>query len=938
MQLSWNEIRQRAITFARNWSAASRERAEAQTFWNEFFEVFGIRRRTVAAFEEPVRGLSGAYEYIDLFWKGKLLAEHKSRGGSLSKAHSQAVNYSQNLHNEDRGDEAPRYVIVSDFAEIAIHDLEAEDPAQASIQFPLSDLPRFIRHFAFIAGYETRRIEPEDPANFRATELLANLHDRLEASGYTGHDLQRFMVRVLFCLFAEDTGIFEPQAFRRFLAERTRGDGSDTGAQLNRLFEVLNTPADRRQRNLDEDLAALSYVNGELFAERLSFPDFDAPMRAALLECGRFRWERISPAVFGSLFQNIMAPPERRQIGAHYTSERDILKLIRSLFLDELRAELESIRRDRRALEGLHKRIGAMRFLDPACGCGNFLVLAYRELRRLEMDIIQARFGDEPAEGDVRAEARLNVGQFYGIEIEEWPVRIAEVAMWLMDHQMNNELFERFGQIKATTPLTRSPHIVQANALRIDWNGVLPAKNCTYVLGNPPFVGKQFATAEQKADMDLVFGGVTGSGVLDYVTAWYLRAAQYVQGTAIRSAFVSTNSIAQGEQVGVLWNELFRRGVKIHFGHRTFAWESEARGKAHVHVVIIGFGAGEVATKRLFEYEKDGAQAAQTHVKNISPYLVEGGDVVLLSRSKPICNVPEIVFGNMPNDGGHLLLTDEQRKELLSREPEARKFIRRFVGSHEFINGESRWCLWLVDASPAQLRRMPEVLRRIEQVRKHRLASRRDTTRKLARTPALFGEIRQPSGRYLLVPSVSSENRPYIPIGFMPPSVIASNLTLMVPGATLYHFGVLSSAMHLTWVRQVCGRLKSDYRYSNKLVYNNFPWPANPTEAQVKRVEQLAQRVLDLRVEYGDGRVGYLPATTAHPAPSSLADLYGVLTMPAKLAKAHADLDRAVDSCYRRQPFASERQRLEYLFGLYEQLVRPLTPGIGISRGKRQAP
>jgi hypothetical protein len=925
LPLSWNEIRNRAITFAREWPDAARERAEAQTFWNEFFNVFGIRRRTVAAFEEPVRNLTGATDFIDLLWPGRLIAEHKSCGGDLSKARTQAIGYIQSLHNSDRAAEAPRYILVSDFARIALHDLEPEDGQPESTEFRLEALPEHVRRFAFIAGYETRRLDEEDPANFEATERLANLHDHLEDGGYTGHDLQRFMVRILFCLFAEDTGIFEPAAFTNFVTQRTREDGADTGAQLGRFFEVLNTPTDRRQRNLDEDLAALPYVNGELFAERLTFADFNTAMRTALIGCCNFRWEKISPAVFGSLFQNIMDDRERRQIGAHYTSERDILKLIRSLFLDDLRAEFDSIRRNLRALAAFQRRLGQLRLLDPACGCGNFLVVAYRELRRLELDVMQARFGDQPSEGDIRAEARLDVGQFYGIEIEEWPVRIAEVAMWLMDHQMNAELFQRFGQVKATTPLTRSPHIVQANALRLDWNEVLPAQECTHVLGNPPFVGKQFASESQKSDMELVFAGVRGAGILDYVTAWYIRSAQYLQGTAVRCAFVSTNSITQGEQVGVLWNELFRRGVKIHFGHRTFAWRSEARGSAHVHVVIIGFGVGPAAGKRLYEYGEETEAAAESRVGNISPYLVEGGDIVVLSRSRPLCDVPEIVFGSMPNDGGHLLLDDDERRELLARQPDARKFVRRFVGSHEFINGESRWCLWLVEAAPAELRGMPEIVQRIEQVRRHRAASPRDTTRKLARSPALFGEIRQPGGRYLLIPSVSSEHRPYIPMGFMSASVIASNLALLVPSAALYHFGVLSSAMHVAWVRQVCGRLKSDIRYSNRLVYNNFPWPPAPTTSRTATVERLAQRVLDMRIELGDGRAGFLPATASDATPSSLADLYDPLTMPAKLAKAHADLDRAVDRCYRPQPFTSERQRLEYLFNLYEQLIAPLT-------------
>ena len=938
MPLSRNEIRDRAIAFARDWSDASREKAEAQTFWNEFFAVFGISRRKVASFEEPVKNLSGDTEFIDLFWKGMLIAEHKSRGKDLSKAHTQANGYVQNLINEGRGDEVPRYILVSDFARFALHDLEADRPEGETIDFDLRDLPRCIRAFGFIAGYETRRVDPEDPANLKAVELLGNLHDQLEDGGYKGHDLERFLVRVLFCLFADHTGIFgDPHVFRFHIEQHTATDGSDLGPHLARFFGVLNTPRDERQKSLDEDLAQLPYVNGELFSEHLGFAEFNTAMRTALVACCGFHWDRISPHIFGALFQSVMQPKERRQIGAHYTSERDIFKLIRSLFLDDLLVRFEKAKLDKSALRKLHDHIAGLKFLDPACGCGNFLILAYRELRRLEIAILRALYGDEITEGDLRAECRIDVDQMHGIEIEEWPARIAEVAMWLMDHQMNQEVFNAFGKPLLRLPLTKSARIVVGNALRLDWGSVLPAAECSFVMGNPPFVGKQFAIAEQKADMGVVFAGVKGAGVLDYVTAWHMRAAEYIHGTSIRCAFVSTNSITQGEQPGVLWNELFRRGMKIHFAHRTFAWASEARGKAHVHVVILGFGGADVPVKRLYDYERDPEHPIQTIVRNISPYLVEGGDVVILSRSRPLCDVPEIVFGNMPNDGGHLLLSDEDRWAILARHPDAGKFIRRFVGSHEFINGELRWCLWLVEAAPSDLRDMPEVRRRIEAVREHRAASTRETTRKLAGNPALFGEIRQPTRQYLFVPSVSSENRRYIPLGFMHPSIIASNLALMVPSATLYHFGILSSAMHMAWVRQVCGRLKSDYRYSNRLVYNNFPWPGEATDKQREKVESLAQHILDLRVECGDERVGFLPALRTKPTPNTLADLYDPLVMPAKLVKAHAELDRAVDRCYRPQRFASERQRVEYLFGLYEKLVAPLAAAIAPQSRRRKS-
>ena len=859
-----------------------------------------------------------------------LLVEHKSLGKDLGKAESQAFDYILSLINAGRQEEVPRYVIVSDFARITLHDLEPEDqkalPLLGSIktvEFPLEDFHKHIHDFAFIPGYKQHKFADPDPINIQAVAILANLHDTLKLGGYSGHDLERFLVRILFCLFSERTSIFEPDAFRLYIENHTKVDGTDLGPHLAQFFEVLNTPADKRQKNLDEDLAVLHYVNGRLFEERLPFANFNRDMRNALLSCTLFDWSQISPAIFGSLFQGVMEPVERRKLGGHYTSERDILKVIRALFLDDLQAEFERVKKNKHELTRFHEKLGSLRFLDPACGCGNFLVITYRELRLLEIEILKALYGKTRAL-DITHLALVDVDQFYGIEISEWPARIAEVAMWLMDHQMNLKLSATFGEYFVRLPLRKSPTIVCGNALRLDWKEILPPKKCSYVLGNPPFVGKQFATEEQKADMGLVCGQTKGAGVLDYVTGWYFRAAEYIQSTTIDVGFVSTNSISQGEQVGILWNELFTRyHVKIHFAYRTFAWESEARGKAHVHVIIIGFGAGDIANKRIYEYEAEGETVTVSIVRNISPYLVEGGDLVVLSRTKPVCAVPEIVFGNMPNDGGHFILSSEEKAELLKNEPEAKKFIRPFVGAQEFINGEDRWCLWLRDVSPADYRTMPEVLRRIEGVRKHREGSSRKTTKDLASAPTLFGEIRQPDSKYLLIPSVSSENRKYIPIGFMPKTAIGSNLVLFVPNATSYHFGVLASAMHMAWVRQVGGRLESRYRYSNKLVYNNYPWPDEPSAKQKSAVENTAQAVLDARAEY-------LPPQ----GECTLADLYDPLTMPAGLVKAHRELDRAVDLCYRPQRFDNERQRVEFLFALYEKLTAPLIP---VEKKKRRA-
>jgi hypothetical protein len=918
MPISWNEIRHNAVAFSKEWADESRENAERQTFWNEFFAVFGIKRRTVASFEEPVKKLSGTWGAIDLFWPGILLVEHKSRGKPLDKATSQAMEYIHGLKNAGRDDDIPQYVIVSDFATIAIHDLDED----ATASFALGEFHQHVDQFAFIPGYKQHKLEAEDPINIRAVELLGDLHDALEAGGYSGHDLERFLVRVLFCLFAECTGLFERKAFTLYIENHTVADGSDLGMHLARLFQVLNTAKQRRQANLLEELAELPYVNGDLFREHLGFADFDRTMRNRLLTCCRFDWSRISPAVFGSLFQSVMEAKERRQIGAHYTSERDILKLVRSLFLDDLRAEFERAKGNKKKLEEFHEKLGKLTFFDPACGCGNFLVVTYRELRLLEIELLAALFKGQ-RDLNVPNLSKLDVDSMYGIEIEEFPARIAEVAMWLVDHQMNQRLSETFGEYVARLPLTKSPTIVHGNALRTDWRTVLPPERCGFVLGNPPFVGAKFQTAGQRADMDEVASGVKTAGLLDYVTGWYLKATEYIKGTKIGVAFVSTNSISQGEQVGVLWGEMFRRGSRIRFGHRTFAWESEARGKAHVHVVIIGFGEGDVANKRIFDYENDPNTPTVVTAKNISPYLVEGPDTVILNRNKPLCAAPQIKFGNQPIDGGYLLLDNEQKKEFERECPRAKKWIRLFLGSREYINGEERWCLWLKDALPNEIQECEPVMRRLDQVRRFRLASKRPDTVKLAKTPAEFAFVSHTDKNYLVIPSASSERRRYIPMGFLPPSVIASNLCLIVPGAGMYHFGVLSSSMQMAWVRQVCGRLKSDYRYSNKLVYNNYPWPESPTAKQKAAVEAKAQAVLDARAKYPD---------------SSLAQLYDPLTMPTALDKAHAELDRAVEACYRAKAFGSDRERVEFLFRLYEKLTAPLTAGLKVSRRKRAAP
>lgn len=930
MPLSWNEIRHRAIAFSNAWAGVKSEQAEKQTFWNEFFEVFGIKRRLVATFEEPVHKISGQYGFIDLFWSGKVLVEHKSRGGDLGKAQSQAFRYIQDLARDGRMDEIPRYVIVTDFARIALHDLEPDDQRvlplfdtgrAVTVEFPLSELHKHIHLLAFIAGYTQHKFADHDPINIQAVGIMGKLHDALEAGGYSGHKLERFLVRVLFCLFAQNTGIFEPQSFEDYLVNRTAADGSDLGLHLARLFEVLDTPPEARQKNLDETLSAFPWVNGALFAESLGFADFNADMRNALLACTRFDWSRISPAIFGSLFQSVMEPRERRQIGGHYTSERDILKVICPLFLDDLRAEFERIKGSKAELKRFHGKVAALKFLDPACGCGNFLVIAYRELRLLEVDILKAIYpGNQPVL-NIQELSLVDVDAFYGIEISEWPARIAEVAMWLMDHQSNILLSKAFGDYFVRLPLKKSPTIVCDNALRLDWKEVLPPEKCSYILGNPPFIGKHYRTNEQRDDLLATHTGVKSASDLDYVTAWYRKAAEYIQGTQITVAFVSTNSITQGEQASILWPTLITRyQIKIHFAHRTFRWESEARGKAHVHVVIIGFGAFNCSRKQIYDYDQTSGAATVIEARNISPYLVEGSDTTVSKRTKPPVDIPEMRCGNKPSDGGHLILDEGERKSLIASAPLARSIVRRFIGSQEFLNGGNRWCLWLKDITPATVRSIPEVIRRVKLVKEFRLKSSAEPTRQAANTPTLFFFISQPSTNYIAIPEVSSERRDYIPIGFLRPEEIASNKLYIIAEPSLYLFGVLQSAMHMGWMRHVGGRLESRYQYSGAMVYNTFPWPEAATEKQRAAVEAAAQAVLDARAAFPD---------------SSLADLYDPLAMPPALVKAHAKLDRAVDICYRPQVFENDRQRVEFLFALYEKLSAPLIPAEKKTRRKK---
>ena len=901
MPLSWNEIRVRAIAFSQDWRYETSEGAESKSFWDAFFNVFGRPRRRFAAYEMPIKKLDGNTGYIDLLWKGKLLIEHKSRGKSLDVAAKQAFAYVDELSSED----APRYVLVSDFARFRLYDLDEG----TNHEFAIEDLHKNIRHFSFIAGYETKKIVPQDPVNISAARLMGKLHDEMRENNYTGHELEVYLVRLLFCMFAEDTGIFESGAFRRYIEERTREDGSDLGSQLHQLFDTLNTPESERQNTLDEQLNKFVYINGKLFTERLQSAHFSSKMRDALLNCCRLDWGVISPAIFGSLFQSIMDKKARRNLGAHYTSEANILKLINPLFMDELRAEFEKAKRSKNGLLQFHKKLHALRFLDPACGCGNFLVIAYRELRKLELEILHEirKHGQQVLQ--ITDLLKLNVDQFYGIEIEEFPAQIAQVAMWLVDHQMNLLAEEKFEKYYVRIPLVTSANIVHGNALQKDWRDVISPHRLNYIMGNPPFIGHHLQSTEQKAEMLACYQHIKKAGVMDYVSAWYCKAVDYISGTDIKVAFVSTNSIVQGEQVAPLWNELNARNkTHIHFAHRTFKWTNEAKGKAAVYCVIIGFGAQEAKTKRLFEYEDIKGKPHEVKVQNINPYLVDAADIFVGNRRTPICPVTPMLFGSKPADGGNLLLEETEKQKLLFAEPHAKKWIRSFLNAEEFLHNKPRYCLWLIDCLPDELRKMPLVKKRVDAVRKMREVSKKLPTRESAKTPTLFTEIRQSKSEYLLVPSVSSENRFYIPVGYVASDVICGNANIQIPNASLYEFGVVTSLMHMAWMRVTCGRLENRYRYSAGIVYNNFPWTKNPTEKQITDIKTKAQSVLDAREKF--------PTST-------LADLYDPLTMPPLLQNAHRALDKAVDRSYRRNPFNNEADRVAFLFDLYQQYTAP---------------
>ena len=902
MPLTWEVIQANAISFSNRWKNSGNEKQEAQSFVRSMLAVFGVADVIIdKGFENAVR-IGGHDKYIDYLWQGKIAIEMKSKGKDLTVAFKQLQHYMEHLLNPD---DVPDLWLVCDFENIRL----CRRSTNEIWNFKTKDLRKHIKRFADIAGYETERIRNHQvEVNVKAAEKMAKLHDALKSNGYEGHDLEVYLVRLLFCLFADDTGIFPQGNFSRYL-EDSKPDGSDLSERIGKLFEILNMPEETRSKRtlLSDDLKQFRYINGGLFASILPMAEFDAKMRQTLLDCVDFDWNKISPAIFGAMFQGVMDKTERRELGAHYTSEENILKLINPLFLDELWKEFDRVKTDPTALDRFHDKIARLKFLDPACGCGNFLIITYRELRELELEVLKMRINSNQLMLDIAPLLRVNVEQFYGIEYEDFPCQIAEVGMWLMDHQMNLRASEQFGTYYARLPLTQSATIVHGNALRIDWESIVPKNELSYILGNPPFVGYSNQSAQQKEDILSVYLDEKGkpfknAGKNDYVAAWYYKASALMVGTQTRTAFVSTNSITQGEQVASVWKPLYDLfNVRINFGYRTFKWNNEAKGKAAVHCVIVGFSTVSDGAKILFDGDE------KVVVKNINPYLVDAPDVFISSRTKSICDIPSMVYGNKPTDGGHLFIESDEYDGFIAQEPNSLKYIRKIYGAIEYINNLDRYCLWLVGATPSDLKKMPLVMDRIEKVRQFRLASTKKATQDSAAMPTLFQEIRQPDSDYIIVPRHSSENRRYIPFGFVSSDIIVNDAVLIIPEATLFHFGILTSNVHMAWMRTVGGRLKSDYRYSKDIIYNNFPWP-DATDDQKAAIEKLAQAVLDARNLFAD---------------SSLADLYDPLTMPPELLKAHRALDAAVMKLYGfTVKETTEASCVAALMERYESLVK----------------
>ena len=911
------ERRTAAARFAVDWKGRGDEKQETQRFWIELLtKIFGVDGSTAISFEVPVK--LDHTSFIDGYIEStRVLIEQKGRDIDLRKGYKQSDGSMLTPYQQARRyagylphDQNPRWIIVCNFQEFQIHDMNRPNDEPEVLK--LADLEKEFHRLQFLVDTGSEHIKKEMEISLQAGELVGVLYDALlkqykdPSDPETLKSLNKLCVRLVFCLYAEDAGIFGNKSmFHDYLGNHR---SEDRRALIN-LFRVLDQDIPQRDKYLDDDLAAFPYVNGGLFADedieipRLGDEVIDLILRRASED---FDWSDISPTIFGAVFESTLNPETRRSGGMHYTSIENIHKLIDPLFLDGLKAEFAEIEvvtveRTRKAkLEAFQRKLAGLKFLDPACGSGNFLTETYISLRRLENETISLLHKGQIML-DMGNPIQVSISQFYGIEINDFAVTVAKTALWIAESQMMKETEDVVHMTLDFLPLKSYANIVEGNALRTEWTDVIPKHELDYIMGNPPFVGARMMGAEQKEDVNDTFPGWKNAGNLDYVSCWYKKAADLMAGTSIRAALVSTNSVTQGEAVANLWKPLFESGVHIDFAHRTFRWDSEAKIKAHVHCVIVGFStAPNVTPKTLFTSER--AQVVQ----NINGYLLDADNVFVESRSKPLCDVPEIGIGNKPIDGGNYLFTKEEMDEFLKIEPAAGKWFKPWYGSQEFINRCPRYCLWLGDCPPNELRKMPECMKRVEAVRQLRFASKSAGTVKLADTPTRFHVENMPEGTYIVVPEVSSERRRYVPMGFMTPDILCSNLVKIIPNATLYHLGVLTSNVHMAWMRAVCGRLKSDYRYSKDVVYNNFPWPT-PTDAQKDKIEQTAQAILDARALYPD---------------ASLADLYDETTMPPELRKAHQQNDKAVMMAYGFWgKLNSEPACVSELMKMYQQIV-----------------
>lgn len=893
-----------ARKFAAYWKDKGYEKGQSQTFWLTLLsDVLGVEDvGSFITFEEQVKldhtsFIDGIIPSTHVLIEQKsidknLKAAIKQSDGSLLSPFQQAKRYAAELPYSQR----PRWIVICNFAEFHVYDMER--PGGDPEVILLADLEKEYYRLQFLVDTGSEHIKKEMEISLQAGELVGVLYDALlkqykdPSSQSTLQSLNKLCVRLVFCLYAEDAGIFGGKSmFHDYLRDVPV---SGIRRALVELFKILDQKPESRDKYLADDnpaLAVFPYVNGGLFSdEDIEIPPFTEELKTLLLENASedFNWSDISPTIFGAVFESTLNPETRRSGGMHYTSIENIHKLIDPLFLDGLKAEFAEIKeitvdRTRKAkLESFQKKLAGLKFLDPACGSGNFLTETYISLRRLENETLSLLHRGQIML-DVGDPIQVSIGQFYGIEINDFAVTVAKTALWIAESQMMKETEDVVHMSLDFLPLKSYANITEGNALQVDWASVVPKHELNYIMGNPPFVGYSLQSKAQKNDILSVYVDEKGkpyktAGKIDYVSGWYFKAAQLMQGTAVRTAFVSTNSITQGEQVAGVWKPLYERfGIHIDFAHRTFRWDSEASIKAHVHCVIVGFSnEPNPAPKRIYTTER------YQEVENINPYLLDAPNVFIDSRTNSICNVPQMVYGNKPTDGGFLFLSPEERDELLKREPGTEKFIRQIYGATEYINNKARYCLWLVGASPAELRKSPFIMERVEQVRQFRLNSTKAATQRSADTPTLFQEIRHPDSEYIIIPRHSSETRRYIPFGFVQPQIVVNDAVQIIPDAKIYHFGIMMSNVHMAWTRAVCGRIKSDYRYSKDVVYNNFPWPT-PTDTQKAKIEQTAQAILDARARYPE---------------SSLADLYDELTMPPELRKAHQDNDRAVMQAY----------------------------------------